>query len=44
MNNRERDLGRLKNGPVANAALLLSLVLLAYIAIHEIVTQVVERR
>jgi hypothetical protein len=44
MNNRESDLGRLKNGLVANAALLMSLVLFAYLAIHEIVTQVVERR
>ena len=44
LNNRRSDLGRLKNGLIANATLLLALALFAYLAVQEIVTQVVERR
>jgi Mn2+/Fe2+ NRAMP family transporter len=43
MNNWKSQMGSLKNGPLANAALVLSLILFLYLAIHEIVTSLAGR-
>lgn len=41
MNNRRQEMGRLRNGIVANAALSLSLALFFYLAASEIWSQVI---